>query len=82
LFWFGFDRWAKTAGTLKDFLMLDLANMTWTDLSTSVLGNSPSSRYGHGFTSAGGKIYVQGGSSISGTQSDVLVCLPGNQVAE
>ncbi len=48
-------------GGYSDLHVLDLATMTWTELASSVLGSWPSSRYGHGFTSACGKIYVHGG---------------------
>jgi hypothetical protein len=36
--------------------------MAWTDLSAAASGTqAPSARWGHGFTSAGGKLYVHGG---------------------
>ena len=40
--------------------------MNWTDLSAAASGTPPSARYGHGFTSAGGKLYVHGGLSDNG----------------
>ena len=46
--------------------MYDPAAMAWTDLSAAMLGTPPSARQGHGFTSAGGKLYVHGGDSESG----------------
>ena len=35
--------------------------MTWFDLSCHALGTPPTARWGHGFTSAGGRLYVHGG---------------------
>ncbi len=47
-------------GLLNDLHSLDPANMTWTKLSAA-RGSPPAARAGHGFTSAGGKLYVHGG---------------------
>ena len=41
--------------------MYDPAAGAWTDLSAALSGTPPSSRGYHGFTSAGGKLYVHGG---------------------
>jgi hypothetical protein len=41
--------------------------MAWTDLFAAASGTPPSARYAHGFTSAGGKLYVHGGLNFSGT---------------
>ncbi len=38
----------------------------WTDLSSPVLGTKPTARDGHGFASAGGKLYVHGGRILTG----------------
>ena len=54
------------AGTLNDLYVFDLSNSNWTDLTQSIVGDIPSARYGHGFASAGGKIYLHGGSSSPG----------------
>jgi hypothetical protein len=35
--------------------------MTWEQISAVKSANSPSARDGHGFTSAGGKLYVHAG---------------------
>jgi hypothetical protein len=35
--------------------------MTWTRLSPAANSNHPAARSSHGFTSAGGKLYVHGG---------------------
>jgi hypothetical protein len=41
--------------------------MTWYDLSSYTLaGIPPQARYGHGFTSTGGKLYVHGGTGKYG----------------
>ena len=39
--------------------------MNWTNLSNPLSGIPPA-RYAHGFTSAGGKLYVHGGLDASG----------------
>jgi hypothetical protein len=41
--------------------------MAWTDLSGTMAGSSPSTRYGHGFISAGDKLYVCGGFGVGST---------------
>jgi hypothetical protein len=46
---------------LIDLHMYDPAAGAWTDLSAALSGTPPSPRIGHGFTSAGGKLYVLGG---------------------
>ena len=35
--------------------------MAWTDLSAAASGTPPPPRTGHGFTAAGGRLYVHGG---------------------
>ena len=51
------------AGTtdLGDLHVYDPVAMAWTDLSAAASGTPPSPRAGHGFTAAGGKLYVHGG---------------------
>jgi hypothetical protein len=44
----------------------DPAARAWTDLSAALSGTPPSRRGRHGFTSAGGKLYVHGGWDDSG----------------
>jgi hypothetical protein len=44
----------------------DPAAGAWTDLSAALSGTPPSLRRYHGFTSAGGKLYVHGGYDDSG----------------
>ena len=46
---------------LQDLHVYDPATMAWTNLSAAASGTPPSGRDGHGFTSAGGKLYVHGG---------------------
>ena len=41
--------------------MYDPATRTWTDLTIPASGSRPSPRDSHGFTGAGGKLYVFGG---------------------
>ena len=48
----GFSAW------LDDLHVYDPVSMSWTQLYSN---NAPSARYGHGFTFAVGKIWVQGG---------------------
>ncbi len=65
---------APSPANLDDLFMFDLANMTWTRLAAA---NAPSARYGHGFTSAGGKLYVHGGYGAGGNALWRLYDLPG-----
>jgi hypothetical protein len=39
--------------------------MTWTLLSDAAHDGRPAARHGHGFTSAGGKLYVHGGADAT-----------------
>jgi hypothetical protein len=54
------------AGGLSDLHVYDPAAEAWTDISAALSGTPPSPRRGHGFTSAGGKLYVHGGWDGSG----------------
>jgi hypothetical protein len=54
------------AGNLNDLHVYDPATEAWTNLSAALSGTPPSFRYHHGFTSAGDKLYVHGGSGGSG----------------
>jgi hypothetical protein len=49
------------AGRLNDLHVYDPAAGAWTDLSAALRGTPPSPRIYHGFTSAGGKLYMHGG---------------------
>jgi hypothetical protein len=51
------------AGLESELHSFDPANMTWTQLSAA---GGPSARCNHSFTSAGGRLYVHGGSLGSG----------------
>ncbi len=57
---------SPSAGELDDLHSFDPATMTWTLLAAA---NGPSSRARHGFTSAGGKLYVHGGTVSLETDS-------------
>jgi hypothetical protein len=46
---------------LGDLLAYDPVTKAWTDLTTTASGTAPSKRGYHGFTAAGGRLYVQGG---------------------
>jgi hypothetical protein len=46
---------------MKELCVFDPATMVWSNLTTTLLGKSPSFRSGHGFTAAGDKLYVFGG---------------------
>jgi hypothetical protein len=54
-------------GALDDLYSFDFANLfaNWTQLAVFDVSR-PSARYHHGFTSAGGKLYVHGGYNGSG----------------
>ncbi len=56
----------STGGSLQDLHVYDPATMAWTDLSAIASGTRPPARWGHGFTSAGGKLYVHRGMSVAG----------------
>jgi hypothetical protein len=47
--------------TFQDLHVYESSARAWTDLSAAASGTPPSARYSHGFTSAGGKLYVHGG---------------------
>jgi hypothetical protein len=50
------------AGAFADLHSFDPASMAWTLLSPAAgSGQPPYARFGHGFASAGGKLYVHGG---------------------
>jgi hypothetical protein len=51
---------------LDDMYAFDPATMTWTNLSVADNAGRPSARHDHGFTSAGGLLYVYGGYGRSG----------------
>ncbi len=53
---------SPSPGYLDDLYSFDLANLTWTRLAATAVPR-PSARNFHGFTSAGGKLYVHGGSN-------------------
>ncbi len=48
-------------GAVNDLHSFDPFAKVWTDLSNGVPGTPPAARYSHGFTSAGGIVYVHGG---------------------
>ena len=60
----------KSYARLSDLHSFDPAALVWRDLSSSAQGNPPAARFGHGFASAGGKLYVHGGFS-GNTLSDL-----------
>ncbi len=55
------------AGYVNDLLSFDPATWTWTDVSSSAVGISPTGRLGAGFLSAGGFLYVFGGYALGGS---------------
>ncbi len=55
----------KPAGRLDDLHAFDPATRTWTLLSAAGGDGRPSAREGHGFTLAGGLLYVHGGYGIT-----------------
>ncbi len=55
-----------SADILDDLHSFDPATMTWTLLfAADDTGGRPSARTRHGFTSAGGRIYVHGGTYVT-----------------
>jgi hypothetical protein len=65
-----------SAGYLDDLHSFDPATMTWTLLSAANDTHRPSARSDHGFTSAGGLLYVHGGSVFSVGDGSGSVCGP------
>ncbi len=59
---------SRNAGYLDDLYLFDPNTGIWTLLSAAAADSAhrPSARYQHGFTSAGGKLYVHGGWNHSG----------------
>jgi hypothetical protein len=55
-----------SAGYLADLHSFDPSTMMWTLLSGAADSGRPAARIFHGFTSAGGKLYVHGGSGGGG----------------
>ncbi len=51
----------SAGSSLDDLHAFDLAAMAWTLLSAADDAPRPSARYGHGFTSMEGRLYVHGG---------------------
>ena len=61
------DRSLPSAGRLlADLHSFDPATMNWTLLSAADGAGRPSARANHGFTSAGGLLYVHGGFGDAG----------------
>ncbi len=58
---------------LDDLHAFDPATMTWTLLSSVDDTGRPSARAGHGFTSAGGLLYVHGGYGGSGETDEGIL---------
>ena len=54
---------------LNDLLVFNPATLAWADLSFVTRGPTPSQRYGHGFQTAGGLLYIFGGQSDAGFMS-------------
>ncbi len=54
------------ADLLDDLYSFDPATMAWTLLSAAPNDGRPAARHGHGFTSAGGKLYLHGGKGKGG----------------
>ena len=57
------------AGLLGDLHVYDPVPMAWTDLSAAASGTPPCARLGHGFTAAGGLLFVHGGLGHQGNFS-------------
>jgi hypothetical protein len=71
---FALNRILVAAAELNNELhAYDPLSMTWFDLSSYFqAGTPPTARNGHGFTSAGGKLYVHGGQDANGNGSSLL----------
>ncbi len=59
---------ARSAGLINDLHVYDSVNIRWTELTDAVFGTLPDPRDGHGFTTAGGKLYVHGGYGVTGAR--------------
>jgi hypothetical protein len=67
---------SSTAKTLAGLNVLDTSKHRWSDLSGTIHGEQPTPRYSHGFTSAGGKLYLHGG--IGNEGSGTVPPIPSN----
>ncbi len=55
---------------MDDLHAFNLSAMAWTDISAAAgSGTPPSGRFGHGFTSEEGRLYVHGGYTFDATGS-------------
>ena len=61
------------AGLLNDLHAYDPAALAWTDLSFGFTGSLPTATFGHGFASAGGRLYVFGGRGSAGESDEVKI---------
>ena len=57
---------------LGDLYSFDLVAKVWTNMTDGVLGSPPQARDSHGFTSAGGEIYVHGGQGFGPNSSWIV----------
>ena len=55
-----------SAGLLNDMHRFNPIEMGWTNLSTPSAGQTPPPRFGHGFSYAGGRLYVHAGAGATG----------------
>ena len=60
-------------GLLGDLYLFDPSDESWTNLSDA-LGSKPSPRHGRGFTPAYNKLYVHGGATYTGINSQICTC--------
>ncbi len=54
----------RPALPFNDLLAYDPSHAVWTDLSVPAAGRPPIIRHIHGFTAAGGRLYVHGGGTV------------------
>ena len=58
--------WTSAAGNYTgDLHAFEPAAAAWADLTSAALGDAPAPRAHHGFASAGGRLYVQGGQAAN-----------------
>jgi N-acetylneuraminic acid mutarotase len=59
-------------GSVSTTVDITVLEPSWTDLSTPLCGSVPAARHGHATVAIDGRIYVFGGSSVSGNLNDLV----------
>ena len=68
---------ADNLGGSNELFVFEPVTLTWKYIATAENDTAPSPRFGHGFASAGGLVYVLGGASSSGKTMQTPWRIPG-----